>query len=230
MREWLTYELSDLLLFSERVYWRLFELENAALWPVPLLAPLALLVALVLYSRRPRAGVRLICGLLALAWLSVGANFILQRYAPINWAMTYAGPVFGLQAIAFAALALWPSPGGAISRPAQAMGYGLLLAGALAYPALAPLHGRSIESAEVVGIAPDPTALASLGAAFFISGRWHRLAVLVVPCLWLGQSAATLYVLNGPAALAPAVGLLIGIAGLILFGKAPMGQRGPTSG
>ena len=32
MLDW-SYRLSDFLLFSPRVYWRMFELHNAALWP-----------------------------------------------------------------------------------------------------------------------------------------------------------------------------------------------------
>lgn len=220
MREWLTYELSDLLLFSERVYWRLFELENAALWPMPLLAVLAALTTVVVHRRRPATGARMLCGLLALAWLSVGSNFIMQRYAPINWAMGYTGPIFVLQALVFAGLALRPRIKGLLSRRALRLGHGMILA-ALAYPVLALLQGRGMASAEVLGIAPDPTALASLGAAFLIPERWLRLAAFVVPCLWLGQSAATLFVLSGPAALAPALGLGAGLTGIVALGQRP---------
>ena len=35
MSEWWTYRLDDFLLFSPRVYWRMFELANAALFPLP---------------------------------------------------------------------------------------------------------------------------------------------------------------------------------------------------
>ncbi|HEY9038688.1 MAG TPA: DUF6064 family protein [Roseovarius sp.] len=226
MQGWLSYELPDLLLFSERVYWRLFALENAALWPMPLLAPLAILAALLLHALRPESGFRLICGLLALAWLSVGSSFILQQYAPVHWAMAYAGPIFALQAAAFAILGLWPALRHPPPRPARMMGHGLILAATLAYPLLALLQGRAIESAEIAGIAPDPTALASLGAAFLVAGRWQRLAALAIPCIWLGQSAVTLYVLNGPAALAPALGLGIGAGGLMTLGKLPDAPRG----
>jgi len=219
MRDMFTYELSDLMLFSERVYWRLFDLENTALWPMPLLAPLALLTALGLHAWRPKAGLRAICGLLALAWLSVGWNFILQRYAPVNWMMTYVGPAFMLQAIAFAFLAVRGRAMGRNPGPERMTGYGIILAATLAYPGLALWQGRTMASAEIVGIAPDPTAFASLGVAFLVSGRWHRLAVLALPCVWLGQSGLTLYALNGPAAMAPALGLGLGLVGLILFGK-----------
>lgn len=216
MREWLTYELADLLLFSERVYWRLFTLENAELWPMPLLAPLAILAALVLHYRRPTGGLRLLFALLALSWFSVGSNFIMQRYAPINWAMTYAGPVFFLQAIAFAVLAFAGPARGKLPISAIRAGYALILAGTLAYPLLALLQGRSLAGAEIAGIAPDPTALISLGVAVLTTGHWHRLVAIAVPGLWLAQSALTLYVLAGPAAIAPALALA---AGAIAFFK-----------
>ena len=34
MSEWWSYRAEDFLLFSPRVYWRTFELHNAALWPL----------------------------------------------------------------------------------------------------------------------------------------------------------------------------------------------------
>ena len=37
MSEWWTYRAEDFLLFSPRVYWRMFELHNTALWPLHLL-------------------------------------------------------------------------------------------------------------------------------------------------------------------------------------------------
>ena len=47
MSEWWTYRLESFLLFSERVYWRLFELHNAAIWPAQVVA--LLLGAMILY-------------------------------------------------------------------------------------------------------------------------------------------------------------------------------------
>lgn len=214
MRDWLSYELADLLLFSERVYWRLFTLENAALWPMPLLAPVAILAALALYTRRPTGGLCLLLALLAVSWVSTGSNFIMQRYAPVNWAMSYVGPVFFLQGIALAVMAFtglsWrPRP-----LPAIPAGYGLILAGTLGYPLVSLLQGRTLADAEIAGIAPDPTALVSLGVALLIPRRKQRLAASAVPALWLAQSTLTLYVLNGTAALAPGLALLAGLLAL----------------
>ncbi len=217
MGEWLSYGLSDLLLFSERVYWRLFVLENAALWPLPLVAPVVLAgIGVVLHARRPEAGLPLLLALLALAWLSTGWSFVWQRYATVNWAMAYLAPLFAGQAAILAWLALSGSRPPVAPQP-RWLGHGLLLAGTAVYPFLAPVQGRMLAGAEVAGIAPDPTAVASLGAAFLIDGRGLRLAVLFLPALWLGQSALTLYVLNGPAALSPALALAAALAGAVLL-------------
>ena len=84
MRDWLSYELSDFLLFSERVYWRLFTLENANLWPMPLLAPLALLAALALHTRRPAGGLRLLFALLALFLIFRPQGLLGRRRDPLG--------------------------------------------------------------------------------------------------------------------------------------------------
>lgn len=222
----LSHAPADLLLFSERVYWRLFLLENAALWPLPLVAPVALAGAgLALHARRPEAGLRLLLALLALAWLSVGWHFVWQRYAPVNWAMAWLAPLFAVQAAIFAGLALRGPRARAATRPARWIGHGLLLAGTVAYPFLAPLQGRTLAGAEVAGLAPDPTAVAGLAAALLIAKGWRRLAVLLLPALWLAQSALTLYVLNGPAALPPALALAAALAGLATPEHRPKGGR-----
>ena len=59
MEEWLSYRLGDFLMFSGRTYWRLFQLQNAALWPLPVVVPAAGCAALLVLLRRPGAGLRM---------------------------------------------------------------------------------------------------------------------------------------------------------------------------
>ena len=54
MSEWWTYRAEDFLLFSPRVYWRMFELHNAALWPLHVLTLAAGFVIILLIAWRPR--------------------------------------------------------------------------------------------------------------------------------------------------------------------------------
>lgn len=101
---WWTYRPDDLLMFSPRVYARLFELHNQALWPAQLLALVLVAVALVVLLRPGPRGTRLVVMLLAVAWAFVAWEFLWQRYAPIHWGIAYVIPVFGLQTLLMAAL------------------------------------------------------------------------------------------------------------------------------
>jgi len=58
MSEWWTYRAEDFLLFSPRVYWRMFELHNAALWPLHMLTLAAGVVIILLIAWRPGTGAR----------------------------------------------------------------------------------------------------------------------------------------------------------------------------
>jgi len=195
--DWLSYSPSDFLLFSAEVYWRLFELENAALWPLPALASPALFLALAFMAARPRIGRRLLAILLSLVWLSVGWHFLWQRYQPINWAVAYAAPAFWAQAALWGLVAFGP-----VRAPAPLAGLrgwagaALALAALAAYPLLAPLAGRPLSAAEIAGIAPDPTAVFGAGAAVLAVPSRRRWLLLIVPVLWLLASAATLLTLG----------------------------------
>ena len=202
MSEWWTYQLSDFLLFSPRVYWRMFELLNEALWPMQA-ATLAIgLAAMLLAILRPRRHERIIAILLAILWAFVGICFFWQRYATINWAAVYVAPVFALEALLFLIL------GGMNRLPFDQRGLpriaGLaLIAFALAaYPLLAPLSGRPWAEAEIFGIAPDPTAIGTLGFLLLARSR-APLVLLPIPVLWCLASGGTLRAMDEVQAWVP---------------------------
>jgi hypothetical protein len=202
MSEWWTYRPEDFLLFSPRVYWRMFELHNAAFWPLhfaTLAAGLAIIL-LVLWPL-PRRGLW-VALILAAFWAFVGWTFLWSRYAAINWAIVYVAPAFGVQALL---LAIAAARGGlAMDRRDIGAWLGVLLMaiGIVAYPLLPPLFERPWRSAEVFGIAPDPTAIATLGALLMASGRLAPL-LSVVPLLWLLLSGLTLRTMGDPQAWLP---------------------------
>ncbi|MBX3583157.1 MAG: hypothetical protein KF810_14810 [Rhizobiaceae bacterium] len=200
MSEWWTYRPEDLLLFSPRVYWRMFELHNAAWWPLHVVT-LVVGLAIVLFGlSRPQARSPWIA--LAALWVLVGWSFLWSRYAGINWAIAYVAPAFWLQALLLAAGAA----GGRLTldRRGAAGRLGLLLAasGMLAYPLMSPILGRRWADAEVFGIAPDPTAIVTLGVLLATSGRLVVLLFLI-PLLWLLLSGLTLHTMGDPQAWAP---------------------------
>lgn len=190
MAEWASYALSDFLLFSEATYWRLFERANAAFWPLPL-AMLALGAGAVLAAWR--GTLRLAYAVLALAWAWSGWQFMQGLYAPVNWVASYLWPFFIFQA----ALMLWlafvpPAPShGAVRR----MGLAVVLY-ALALHPLTTLFERDLASAEVFGIAPDPTAFMTLGVLFLSIRSWRGSVAGILAVLWCAASALTLYTMG----------------------------------
>lgn len=190
MAEWLSYGLADFLLFSPRAYWRLFELQNERLWPLPLATLGAGIALIVLAWMRPTHRARWSAAILGLAWLWLAWSFFWRLYATINWAAPYVAPIFALEgALLFAAA--WQAPPSAPPRRARTLlGLMLMTLAVLAYPLLAPLSGRPWMGAEIFGMAPDPTALATLGFALQLRGR-AAMVLLPIPLLWGVASALT---------------------------------------
>lgn len=194
MEVWGSYRLRDFLLFSPRAYWRMFELENQAVWPLQVPVLLAALGVLVLLFRPHPAGDRAIAALLAAAWAWTGLGFVGTRYAAINWAAAYAVPVFVVQAVALVLIGVVARRLRFAARPDGPAVIGLaLFAYAVAlHPLAAPLSGRPLAGAGIVGIAPDPTAIATLGLVTLGARSLPARLLLVVPLLWCAASAATL--------------------------------------
>jgi hypothetical protein len=219
--EWWTYTLRDFLLFSPRVYWRMFELHNEAFWPLHIFAVLlgVAILVFIIYPR-PWSG-QAVAAILALAWLWVAWSFLWARYATINWAATYAAAAFAIEALLlFGVGGVW----GGLTSPARLrvrsmIGLALFLFALLCYPAIAVLSGRSLQAAEVFGIAPDPTAVATLG----ILALGHRgkatLILLAIPFAWCIASWATLYAMNSSEAWVPLIAPGLAVASLFWGSK-----------
>jgi hypothetical protein len=211
MSEWWTYRPADFLMFAPDTYWRLFELHNAAWWPLGLLANvLTLALAFALWQRQARAarpGMALMAALSALcAW-----GFVWRLYVPINWGAQALAGLYALAALGWLLLNGASSEGvngEASSARRSRAGTLLLLMAALSWPLLAPADGRPIVQAEFIGLAPDPTAVAGLGLLLHTrpatrAGRclwWALLALGALACL---TSAATLATLEQAQAFAP---------------------------
>lgn len=212
MSEWWSYRPEDFLLFSPRVYWRLFELHNAALWPGQFAAVAALAILVWLAATRPDGHGRFIAAALAVAWAFVGWSFVWNRYATINWAAEYLAPLFALQVLLLAFAAVFGDLRGRRHDVTAVAGW-LLVVAAAAQPLLAPATGRGWPTAEVFAIAPDPTAIATLGLILTLRGPmvW---ALAPVPLSWCALSALTLSTMDEPAAWLPLAACLLTLAAL----------------
>jgi hypothetical protein len=216
--EWSSYRPVDFLMFAPRIYWRLFESLNAAVWPAQLLLLMATLTWLLWFARRGgEAAPRASAAMLALCWLCVAWAFLLQRYAPINWAADTFGLAFALQGLGLLAL-VGCGPLQASRHPwRRRVGLGLLLWALLGHPLLAGLGGRPWTQAEVFGLAPDPTAIGTLGWLLVQQGRSAASrAVLrslwIVPLLWCAITAATLGTMGSAQALSPLAAAVLALA------------------
>ena len=196
MTEWWTYGLSDFLMFSPEVSWRLVARHNAAGWPGPFLA-LAAAAAPPLLLRSPApARRRLALVLLALAWVGVGWAFHWRHYAEIFLGAAWLAGACALEALLLLAATACRPPEGAAAPPPRLPAW-LLLAAALLYPLLAPLTGHPWSEAEVFGFMPEPTALATLGVLAALA-PWparSRVLLAVIPVLSLLLGGATRWLL-----------------------------------
>ena len=222
MSDWWTYSLSDFLLFSPRTYYRLFELYNAAMWPLQILA-LALGVALLgLLLRDTAWRGRAIAAILAACWLWVAWAYLWQRYDTINWAASYFAVGFAIEALLLIWTGIVRDRLGFLSGagPAGAAGLCIFVFALVGYPLIGPLNGRPWRQAEIFGLAPDPTAIATLGV--LVAAHRPHWSLLIIPLIWCAISAATLWTMQSPDAVVvtatAALALVLGIWRSILRG------------
>lgn len=199
MSEWWTYSLRDLLLFSPQTYYRLFELYNIAWWPLHIVASALGIAVLVLGWRGGDRAGRVIAAMLALSWLWVAWAFHWQRYAGINLAAGYFAWAFVAQGL----LLLWLgvvrgrlTPATTFNRKFR-FGLGVLVFALWIVPVTGALLGRSWTQVEIFGMAPDPTALATLGVLLLANGR-ATYALYPIPVVWCLVSGATLWAMEAP--------------------------------
>ena len=64
-------------------------------------------------------------------------------------------------------------------------------------PLIGPTLGRPWRQAEIFGVAPDPTAVATLGVLLFARGK-ARWELVVLPAVWCVVSGATLLAMHAP--------------------------------
>lgn len=219
MGAWATYTPGDLLMFSPETYFRLYELYNADLWPAQVLV-LALTVKLVMLTDRPSAaGSRWTGLLLALAWGVIAWFFFLERYADINLAAPWFAAGFFVQAALWAGAAVLGRPRyawaeGALGRAGLALlGYAVVV-----HPLLGPLAGREWQGVELFGLAPDPTALGTLG--LLLTARRSPWWLWPLPLAWCAVIGLTHLVMAVPLGLATPLLALVAVAARVGEGRA----------
>ncbi|WP_439519465.1 DUF6064 family protein [Hydrogenophaga sp.] len=210
MSEWWTYRPSDLLMFAPRTWWRLFELHNEALWPLHLLTSLvALTLAVALWRGQPGA-LRAGLALLAACWALVAWAFLWRRYAPIFSAADAFAVGFALQAAILVLLGVRRGTQLSNHDAIKTTGLALLAWAVLVHPWLAVISSRPWLQAEAFGVAPDPTAIGTLGVVLCLTSQDRMARVLLglawlIAVLWCAISAATLWTMGSLQGWVPAL-------------------------
>ena len=204
-----------MLPFTAEILFSSFEQYNRALWPLPIVAPALGIVMLALALRPVRHGDRAIGTLLALAWLWVGVGYHILHFAALDFAAPAYGAFFVVQGLLLGWSALVQN-GLAFRFTGDLFGWcglALALAAALAWPLADGLWSPGWPSVRLVGLAPGPTAVFTLGMLLLSVGR-TPLHLALIPLLWTLIAGATAWILNIPQDLALPV---VGIGAIVLI-------------
>jgi hypothetical protein len=152
---------------------------------------------------------------LAAGWAWTGAVFHLTYFAPLN----FAAPIYGWLFILEAALVAWTMGvrgSDASGRDIGTIGWvglGLAFGALIAAPLAEGLVGAEWAAVQLPGLAPDPTAVFTLGVLLMRRGR-APLHLALLPALWLAVAVATAWMLESPGAMVLPV---LGLAGALLL-------------
>jgi hypothetical protein len=179
-----------MLPYTAEVLFNLMGRYNAAMGAGVAVAIALALVAVGLAVRPRAGGDRVITGILALGWLWTGAVFHNDYFAPLNFAAPIYAGLFvlqsalllltgvGLKKLRFRAAADTPGIIGLVI-----IGFALL-----GNPVLGWLAGWPLAQTQVVGLAPNPTAMLTLGLLLLVRPTipLHLLVLPVLWALWIG--------------------------------------------
>jgi len=195
MSEWRSYSLHDLLIFSPESYFRLFERSNQAFWPFHLaIIAIALLMLYLATVRTARSQLFILAGL-AFLWVLAGWWFVYQFYSQINTIAYWYLLLFVVQIIIILLYVIATSRKTSLYKPAGdamlGVGMGIAVYALLMHPFLLWLAGREWQALETPGIAPDPTAIATIGFALALGGSRQRFWLIIIPLVWIIISVLT---------------------------------------
>jgi hypothetical protein len=182
--------------FDAEVLAASYAIYNEAVWPAQPVA-LALALAALWLAVAPRAGgARLTGAVLAAGWLWCGIVFHLRHFVDLD----FMAPVYGWVFILQAALLVWAMVwrGVPLCFRGDVGGVGGLAVAVFALfglPLVSALGEAGFASARVVGVAPGPTALFTLGLLLLVEGRLAWL-LWVIPLLWCAVAGVTAWALG----------------------------------
>ncbi len=206
-----------MLPFTADVFYSVVEQYNRAVWPAHVVAYGLGLAALALALRPVAPAARLIGAILAAAWAWIGVVYHGLHLAAID----FAAPAYGALFVVEALLLGWTAAVRgklAFRFRAGAVGWtglGLAILALALYPLIGWLAGHGWPGAPVVGLAPGPTAIFTIGLLLLAEGR-TPVHLVAIPVLWSLMGGAAAWVLGVPeGAVLPLAG--VGGASLIVW-------------
>lgn len=188
-----------MLPYTSEVLFAQFHTYNEALRPVPVLALLLALAAVYLAARSSQDRSRLILAILAGGWLWTGLVYHFLYFADLN----FAAPAYGIVFLLQGAFLCWA---GVVRRrvtiafdgsPGAWVGVGIAVLALAGVPLADSVGGAGWTGVRFALIAPESTALLTLGILTMARGR-SRLALTAIPALWTLVAVAHAWVLDIP--------------------------------
>ncbi len=210
----LDYQLAEILMFSPETYYRMIELYNRAIWPAQFIALIVGLMTIAICFYKHRYQGRILASVLAASWAWMSYGFLWKYYATINWYAVIYTFIYAMQAVILIWLGIVkdrivPSIG---LNSSSITGMILLTYAILIHPALTGVY-QSLWHAEVAGLLPVPTLIATMGVILLAKGAPVK-RLLAIPFLSAIVGGATAWELETYEALA---GLIAAIPAFIVI-------------
>lgn len=182
-----------MLPFTTDAFFAVFEAYNRAIWPGQIPAYLLGAAVLIASVRGGRMAGPVAAGGLAVMWLVNGALYHLWQFSVINPLAYGFGALFLVQSVLFAVAA---RPGrfefAGVHGAAGWLALVLIVYAAAIYPVIGWLMGHGYPRAPLLGVAPCPTTIFSLGILMLV--RRPSWWLWPIPVAWalFGSTAAIL--------------------------------------
>jgi hypothetical protein len=217
MQDWLSYRLSDLILFSEQSYLRQFELYNQWLSPLQWLFYLYGVLFIIALFKRQEKNLRILFLISAALWMVCSYGYLWQFYMAINWMVEYFIVMIVIQVILIIWLTLY---GSSSSRKAETdklnfiLGLLLWIITLIAQPFIEYLSGRELSQLSVFAGTAD--SLCYISIAFMLVLYLPPIYFIPV-ALWLLFSSLTYMAMHDWMAVYPAFALMVYILFVFLL-------------
>lgn len=175
------------------MYFRLFDTYDDAIWPAQIVAYTLCFLALWITLRPFSGSDRIVSSILATAWIWNGVAFHMLHFARIDWVAWPVGLLFVIQGFCFFVtgtirgrldfrfIAAGLSGKAGIAFAATAL---------ILYPLLESPLGLAWPGTGLVGVAPGPTTLFTLGFLLLVAPR-APVFLFAVPLLWSAVAGAS---------------------------------------